>query len=97
MPIGRDASRLICSASRLICDAILIETRSIASGPKTKNLASIVRGFKSAVTIQARKQDHNFQWQARYHDHIIRTKTALQHISNYIEQNPVNWYKDSLM
>ena len=41
-------------------------------GPQSKNLASIVRGFKSAVTVAARLINPGFQWQSRFHDHIIR-------------------------
>jgi hypothetical protein len=32
-------------------------------------------------------------WQGRYHDHIIRTETALNHIREYIIHNPARWRK----
>jgi len=41
-------------------------------GPQYKNLASIIRGFKSAVTAKARRMHHEFEWQARFHDNIIQ-------------------------
>src|SRR5205085_1437000 len=41
-------------------------------GPQSKNLASIIRGFKSSVTTYARKNNICFNWQARFHEHIIR-------------------------
>jgi putative transposase len=63
-------------------------------GPQSKNLASILRGYKSAVTTQARKQQIAFDWQARYHDHVIRNHKEFQHIAAYIIQNPSNWEKD---
>ena len=63
-------------------------------GPQSKNLASIVRGFKTAVTTGARKIHANFAWQSRFHDHIIRNNAEYQRISNYIESNPAHWEDD---
>ena len=63
-------------------------------GPQSKNLASIIRGFKSAVTIAARKINPDFKWQPRFHDHIIRNDDSFQRISNYIINNPKNWRDD---
>jgi REP element-mobilizing transposase RayT len=58
---------------------------------QTKNLASIMRGFKSAVTILARKIDPSFAWQPRFHDHIIRNNKSYKIIANYIKMNPEKW------
>jgi len=63
-------------------------------GPQSKNLASIIRGFKIGVTVNARKIDANFAWQARYHDHIIRDDDSFQKIQDYIISNPKNWESD---
>ena len=57
-------------------------------GPQSKNLSSIIRGFKSAVTVQARKINPEFGWQARFHDHIIRNSKSYDVISQYIIDNP---------
>ena len=62
--------------------------------PQSKNLASIIRGFKSAVTKQARLIHAEFAWQSRFHDHIIRNDESFQRISEYIRNNPVNWQTD---
>ena len=59
--------------------------------PQSKNLASIVRGYKSAVTTFARKNGISFGWQPRYHDHIIRSHEEYQRISRYILDNPAKW------
>lgn len=59
--------------------------------PQSKNLASIIRGFKSSVTTYARKNNIPFNWQPRYHDHIIRTGADYVRIGNYILNNPLNW------
>ncbi len=63
-------------------------------GPQSKNLGAIVRGYKSAVTLQARLVNPGFKWQARFHDHIIRDKDAYFRIANYIINNPANWKQD---
>jgi putative transposase len=63
-------------------------------GPQSKNLASIIRGFKIGVTKSARLINPDFAWQTRYHDHIIRDQKAHERISNYIQNNPSNWEKD---
>ncbi len=66
-------------------------------GPQSKNLASIVRGFKSSVTTDARKIGvTDFAWQTRFHDHIIRDAKSFENIQNYIANNPLNWQKDKL-
>ena len=62
-------------------------------GPQSKNLASIIRGFKVGVTKNARTINANFSWQPRYHDHIIRNKNSYQSISEYIINNPLKWSK----
>ena len=63
-------------------------------GPQSKNLASIIRGFKIGVTKNAKNINPDFKWQPRYHDHIIRNDKSFHTICNYIEQNPLNWGKD---
>jgi putative transposase len=63
-------------------------------GPQSKNLASIIRGFKIGVTKNAGLIHPDFQWQTRFHDHIIRGDQSFQTISNYIINNPVKWQED---
>lgn len=63
-------------------------------GPQSKNLASIIRGYKSAVTTYARKNNIEFDWQSRFHDHIIRSAEDYNKISNYIINNPIRWWED---
>ncbi|SHN13062.1 transposase [Mucilaginibacter sp. OK098] len=63
-------------------------------GSQSKNLASILRGFKSAVTTYARINDIPFNWQPRFHDHIITTNAEYLRIADYIINNPNNWQKD---
>jgi REP element-mobilizing transposase RayT len=59
--------------------------------PQIKNLASIIRGVKSAMTQYAKKMKIDFEWQPRFHDHIIHNNLELERIRNYIRNNPENW------
>ncbi len=63
-------------------------------GRQSKNLSSIIRGFKSAVTVRARKINIDFGWQSRFHDHIIRNPKSYDVISQYIIDNPKKWVDD---
>ena len=62
--------------------------------PQSKNLASVMRGFKSAITSFAKENNIPFQWQARFHDHIIRNHEEYLRISDYILNNIANWKDD---
>ncbi|MBL7730086.1 MAG: hypothetical protein JNM88_02830 [Chitinophagaceae bacterium] len=62
--------------------------------PQSKNLASIIRGYKSAVTTFARKNNIPFNWQSRFYDRIIRTAEEYARISDYIRDNPLKWLMD---
>jgi hypothetical protein len=53
-----------------------------------------MRGYKSAVTTFARKNNIPFDWQPRFHDHIIRNAGEYARISNYILNNPRKWRED---
>lgn len=57
-------------------------------GPQKKNLGSIMRGFKSAVTTYARINNLSFKWQPKFHDHIFRNQGEFDRISNYIKKKP---------
>lgn len=55
-------------------------------GPQSKNLASIIRGFKIGMTINARLINPDFGWQSRFYDSIIRNDQSLKRITNYIKK-----------
>ena len=69
---------------------------AIGYGSQSKNMASIMRGFKSAVTMYARKMNIAFDWQTRYHDRVIRDDEEFRKIAGYIEHNRLNWENDLL-
>jgi putative transposase len=62
--------------------------------PPSMNLASVIRGFKSAVTVYARKNNIPFQWHGKYHDYLIRNDLELLKIRKYIQNNVKKWKGD---
>ncbi len=62
-------------------------------GPQSKNLASVIRGYKAAVKKYATMNNIPFAWQSRYHDYVIRTENRLQIIRRYIRHNPYKWFE----
>jgi len=90
---GRDAMHCVSTGQSIqIPKSITVPQNHF--GPQSKNLASIIRGFKIGVTKNARQIDPNFMWQSRYHDHIIRTAKSFKNIRNYILKNPNTWLQD---
>lgn len=60
-------------------------------GPQSRNLGSVVRGFKVGVTKAARKINPGFGWQSGFNDRIIHTISDYNFVENYILSNPQNW------
>ena len=63
-------------------------------GPQKKNLSSIIRGYKSAVTMGCREIKPSFAWQSGYHEALIPNDESLENIRWYIRHNPKNWEKN---
>jgi len=57
-------------------------------------LSRIIGQYKSAVTKYANEHGISFAWQPRFHDHIIRNWTEMNHISQYVQNNPIKWELD---
>ncbi|MDZ4698688.1 MAG: transposase [Rhodothermales bacterium] len=57
-------------------------------GPQSLNLGSIMRGYKSGVTMYARRRGLEFGWHPRFYDRIIRDAIAYERIRRYILDNP---------
>jgi len=57
-------------------------------------ISSIIGSYKSAVTKHAHRLGFNFEWQSRFHDHIIRNVKEYENIFNYITENPLKWEQD---
>jgi len=63
-------------------------------GPQSKNLASVIRGYKASVKTFSTINQIEFVWQRRFHDQIIHSSKELSNIRQYIINNPANWAKD---
>ena len=55
------------------------------------NISRVIRWYKGRCTFEMRKINSEFEWQSRFHDHIIRDARAFKNIQNYIINNPQNW------
>ncbi|MTB49701.1 transposase [Lewinella sp. W8] len=62
--------------------------------PGKNTLSAVVGSYKSAVTREVRRGGHDFAWQARFHDVIIRDSNAYFRIAQYITHNVENWRED---
>ena len=82
---GRDAIHRVSTGVDLETDS------QKRFGPQRKNLASIIRGYKSAITIHSRKINPEFCWQSNYHDRVIRNYREYESIADYILDNVRRW------
>ncbi|WP_228779902.1 transposase [Aquiflexum lacus] len=58
-------------------------------------ISSIIGSYKSAVTKHCNRLKFDFDWQSRFHDHIIRSDESFLRIATYIKNNPANWKDDT--
>ena len=64
-------------------------------GPlKPGSLSVIIGAYKSSITRWTHKNNIDFEWQSRFHDHIVRNEKSLNRIRNYIYSNPLKWEGD---
>lgn len=63
-------------------------------GPQSRNIGSVIRGFKVGVAKFAKLNSIEFKWQPRFHDRIIRNEQEFMKIRSYIATNIDNWNKD---
>lgn len=77
---------------------LLRARRSESFGIPTPNsVPTIVRLFKSAVTVRVnkmRKTPRSPVWQRSYHEHVVRDEKELREIREYIVNNPLKWHLD---
>jgi putative transposase len=62
--------------------------------PKQGSVSTIIRSYKSAVTKHAHRLGFDFEWQTRFHEHIIRDQKSFEKIQSYITANPLKWEDD---
>ena len=83
----------------VVLEEALEETRlrgvSTRDNARRPTLGTITRQFKSRSTTRIWAAGHHeFAWQTRFHDHIIRGDRALTAIREYIANNPAEWAVD---
>jgi len=68
-----------------------------AHGPAPGSVSAIVGQFKAAATKRInvlRRTPGAPVWQRNYHEHVIRDEGELNHIRQYITDNPAAWETD---
>jgi REP element-mobilizing transposase RayT len=85
---------LHCNVSKDKTDIVRINETMSKISPKRGTISTIIRSYKSVVTKNAHFIHTNFEWQDRFHDHIIRDSKSFTRIQNYIETNPELWKED---
>ncbi|MEP7233337.1 MAG: transposase [Ginsengibacter sp.] len=74
-----------------------VHNRNEFSKPVKGSVSVIIQQYKAAVKRWCNANAHEyFEWQSRFHDHIIRDAKSYEKIKNYIINNPKNWNDDSL-
>jgi putative transposase len=66
---------------------------------KRKPLGRLIGAFKTVSTKeinQIRNVPNAPIWQRNYYEHIVRDRTSLQYIRDYIRHNPCSWKEDQL-
>ncbi len=59
-----------------------------------ENISRIIRWYKGRMSFEIHKTLAAFNWQPRFHDHIIRDEASYQKIREYIQKNPIKWKDD---
>jgi|SRR3990172_10836376 len=60
------------------------------------SISSIINHLKGNVKRWCNKNGfEEFNWQARFYDHIIRNEKSLNNIREYIFNNPIKWYQEN--
>ena len=63
--------------------------------PVSGSISVIINQYKGAVKKWCNENGYEyFEWQPRFHDHIIRDEESYHNISSYIANNPRNWKED---
>jgi putative transposase len=90
------SSQPVVGATRASSAIALPQKR--AKGPHSGSLSAIVGAYKSAVTRTINQEMGlvaPIVWQYRFHDHIIRNQQSLNHIREYVHNNPTRWSVDT--
>jgi REP element-mobilizing transposase RayT len=71
----------------------LKESKQFRAAP-SQSISVIIGQLKKALTISCKAENHEFGWQTRFHDYVIRNGKSLYFIEEYIKNNPKSWGDD---
>jgi REP element-mobilizing transposase RayT len=100
-PVGADLR--VCPDNERVCPGIESGADGQLQGARIgAPLSEIVRWFKTMTTndyIRGVKQYgwtpfYGRLWQRNYYEHIVRDEASLEHVRQYIEENPLHWSSD---
>ncbi|WP_035258711.1 transposase [Desulfatirhabdium butyrativorans] len=69
------------------------------TGPQPRSVGAVIAGFKSAVTKRVNDLENTpgrKLWQRSYWEHIVRNETELHQLRKYVQNNPKQWFLDTL-
>ncbi len=65
-------------------------------GPQSRNVGSVIRGYKIGVTKYAKQYGYvDFAWQPRFYEFLIRDAQYMENARRYIVNNPMKWESDT--
>lgn len=62
--------------------------------PRVGSVSVMINAAKGATTKWCKANGYSFDWQDKFHDHVIRNEQEYWAIKNYIFNNPRNWQQD---
>jgi hypothetical protein len=77
--------------------SLLRQIGLLKPGPAPRSLGSFVAGFKAAATReinQIRGTPGEPVWKRNYFDRVIRNEDEIQHLRQYMYENPLKWELD---
>jgi REP element-mobilizing transposase RayT len=66
---------------------------NLFSKPVKNSVSVIINQYKSTLKRWCNKNNfRSFQWQSRFHDHILFNENSIERAREYIRLNPGNWH-----
>lgn len=63
---------------------------------KIKSISSLIGSYKTTTSkLIHLAGNYQFEWHRSFHDHIVETQSDFDRIFEYINNNPMNWKKDT--
>ena len=62
--------------------------------PRSGSVSMLINAVKGATMKWCKLNGFVFEWQDKFHDHVIRNEVEYRAIKEYIFNNPRNWQQD---